>query len=139
MEQELTALEENTAVPINVLTEETVINTVPVEDEGAIAVDEGLLETETTSEEGDTELEGKVVKIDMPLAEVAIEDDAAVIPDITQLTLDSFILVDGEESAADLLTLGRPIGHARPAQYDGRRGSSQSSSEGAANADARSI
>ena len=106
MEQELTTLEENTAIPINVLTEETVINTVPVEDEGAIAVDEGLLETETTSEEGDTELEGKVVKIDMPLAEVAIEDDAAVIPDITQLTLDSFILVDAEEGAADLLTLG---------------------------------
>ena len=42
----------------------------------------------------------------MPLAEVAVEDDSAVIPDITQLTLDSFTLVEGEESAAELLTLG---------------------------------
>lgn len=53
-----------------------------------------------------TEVEGKVITIDMPLAEVAIENDVAVIPDITQLTLDSFNLVDGEGSAANMLALG---------------------------------
>ena len=59
-----------------------------------------------TSEESNPEVGGKIVTVDMPLAEVAIDEAAAIIPDVTQLTLDAFKLVEGEESAADVLTLG---------------------------------
>ena len=41
------------------------------------------------------------------MAEVMIEDETTVIPDITQITLDSFGTLPGtEDSAADLLVLG---------------------------------
>ena len=72
-------------------------------DEDEIASDD---EADTAIEETDAEVEGKIVTVDMPLAEVAIDEAAAIIPDVTQLTLDAFKLVEGEESAADVLTLG---------------------------------
>ena len=115
------ALEEDAVIPNNALIEETTGSTSLVEDdesaldpsldnllfdEDAITSDEVLQETDTASEETDTELEGKIVAVDMPLAEIAIDEEAAVIPDVTQLTLDSFSLVEGEKSAADVLTLG---------------------------------
>ena len=74
-----------------------------VSDEDAITRND---EADVTSEESNPEVGGKIVTVDMPLAEVAIDEAAAIIPDVTQLTLDAFKLVEGEESAADVLTLG---------------------------------
>ena len=95
-----TYLNEGEAAAINVISDELLF------DGGAIANYEALPEADAVLEESETEPAGKVIKIDVPLAEVAIEEETAVIPDITRLTLGSFSLVEGEDSAADLLTLG---------------------------------
>ena len=87
-------------------TKERTLNTSsndPPSGEDAIARDN---EADKALKKTDTEMGGKIVAVDMPLAEVAIDEATAIIPDVTQLTLDAFSLVEGEKSAADVLTLG---------------------------------
>ena len=110
IEEELTApaietvVEEELAAPaVEDVSEQATGNTLPVDEDPALATD-----GDAEAAEAETpELEGKVVTVDMPLAEVVIESEFAAIPDITRLTLDSFNLVDEPDvSAADVLTLG---------------------------------